>query len=121
MKSKLFENAVFHYGWEVVDTITFLGKEYNITISAKAYFKSEGITVQQETAYLEFKNNKEQILKKIEKALQSENAEKYIPKFLSIQKNGDTALFFDDACDVEDGIVVCITPEIKLMDIDEYL
>lgn len=71
--------------------------------------------------------HEKQIVSKVEKFLVKEIGckgdvvGKYVPKMLKIQKNGDLALLFDDVNDLENGIVVCITPRLQLMNMDQFL
>lgn len=127
MKAKNLNSAVFNYSWEVTSTMYFFNKLYQITISADAYYDTEKITGEQIKAYHDFLMHEKQILSKVEKFFVKElgskkNAVKnFTPKVLKIQKNGDMALLFDDVNDLEAGIVICITPTLKMMDIDQYL
>jgi len=123
----LFENAKFNYSWELLKTIRLFKKEFEITVSADAYFSTEKVTDAQNESYNEFLLNEEDILHNVEKVLikQKDDEEnvlnRFIPRLLKISKNGDYALVFDDTNDFENGLVVCIRPQLEIMTTDEYL
>lgn len=127
MKANDLNNAVFNYSWEVASTLYFFNKLYEIIVSADAYYDTEKITLAQIKSYKDYLMHEKQIVSKVEKFLVKEigckgdGVGKYVPKMLKIQKNGDLALLFDDVNDLENGIVVCITPRLQLMSIDQFL
>ena len=54
MLHDIFGEIKFNVGWKTQDHINLFGKEYNITLKLQAYFEKDGITNQQEKAYIEY-------------------------------------------------------------------
>lgn len=125
MSKNLFKNATFNYAWEINKTIKLFSKKYNIIVSADAYYESEGITEAQNDAYSYFLNEENSILNKIQGKLMDvykNNVEnRFIPTTLKVEKNGNMGLLFDDSISPDEGFVVTITPEMKILDLDYYL
>lgn len=125
MNNKVFGELKFHIGWETERKIFFAAKVFTIVIHAKAYAVSEKITQEQERAYSYFDNNESLIMKQIEQAIREDSGEdfdkRYTPAMLLIKKDGTSAMLFDDSDDIENGIAVSITPEIRIMTQDEFL
>ena len=115
---------VFKYGWNKHEEVFILGQRYEIIINLHAYYEKDGVTGKQKDAYLNFEEQKTQMLSKIEDALNKfcNNAkERFTPTMLLISRDGEIALLFDDDDNPDDGIAVTIIPEIKIYSQDEYL
>jgi predicted heme/steroid binding protein len=124
MLHDVFGEITFNLGWKAKKTITLFGKVYDISLKIQAYFKEDGITKEQESAYKEYKdaeNDKTVVIEKLLKSY-SDNAEKqYIPRMLLINRDGSYALLCDDNENPDDGIAVCLSPEEKVVAQDDYL
>ena len=122
-----FSEAVFDMGWKLQMEIPFFGKQCKIEILAEAYSEIEKATDAQIASYDEFSRNSEGILKKVQRLLAYEAGDektaecRFSPVMLHISQNGNYALLFDDSEDYENGIVVTIKPELKVMASDQYL
>ena len=123
----MFENAKFNCGWEIPVDILLFGKKRTITASANAYFSTENVTEEQNEAIKSFLDNSTSILENVEKILISSAGgrdfarSRFVPKMLSIKKNGNYAILFDDKKDIENGLVIVIAPKLSVMTADEYL
>ena len=125
MNNATFGEIKFDTGWNKKSTIELFGYSYAIIIKAKAYFEEEGITSEQEASFVDFIYKKDNIQKTIEESLQDFSninaSERFTPRTLLFQRDGSYALLLDDAEDTDNGIVVCIAPNVKLLTQDEYL
>lgn len=125
MKSSVFGEMTFNTGWKAMMNILLFGKSKNITVKAKAYYEKDGITDEQEAAFSDFNNNKEQRLKNTEKLLSNyasvAAASRFIPRTLLFERDGSYAILFDDKEDVDNGVVVCLSPMENVLTQDEYL
>ena len=120
----------------------FVGKKYNIDVTAQAYYENEAITAEQENTYaifLEIQTNKmtgriEKLLKDFYEDIDFEKFYLYqdkikkgapgeflTPKYLLIQRDGECALLFDDENDLDNGMVVILYPKEEVMTQDNYL
>ena len=118
MNNKVFGDVTFNFGWETSLQIRYNEKDYAITVSADAYFETDGITQQQEDSYAEFLKNKVEVLESIQKALGDND--KFVPALLLVKRNGDYGLVFDDVEDTEGGAVVTVKPKIEVLAVDQY-
>ena len=124
MLHDIFGEIKFNVGWKTQDHINLFGKEYNITLKLQDYFEKDGITKQQEKAYIEYSESKKSKAQVIEKLLKdySDTAEtQYLPKTLLINRDGSYALLCDDKNDPDGGIAVCLSPKKMIMIQDDYL
>ena len=138
--SKVFGEIVFDYGWKVKEPlkIELFGKDYSVDIAAKAYYETEKITDEQETAFIELKKILEKRLKEAEKEIKEfyeegcaeyyegefskeELSEELTPKELLIQKDGECALLITQESDLDNGLAVLLFPEVEVQTQDEYL
>ena len=125
MENKVFGDVQFDYGWKTNLEFEFLGTVFFLVVNAKSYFEDEVITENQENAYTYFLQNRVEIQKKIENillnsvSLQSKN--RFTPNCLLIERDGKMGILFDDKVDLDNGIVVTIIPELKILTQDEYL
>jgi hypothetical protein len=125
MNSSVFGELVFNVGWKVKTDISLLNNDYSVIVKATAYFEKDGITAEQEAAFVDFGDNKNERLKMVEKLLidftNGDASKRYIPKILLFQRNGSYALLLDDREDEDEGIAVCLEPVAKIVSQSEYL
>lgn len=124
MSETFLNQFAFRVGWKKKECIELFGNSYDIVIKLKAYYEKDGITAEQESAYNKYQEQK----KEQEKALQDillnyreDAVESIVPTMLAIDREGEIALFCDDRDDPDNGIVVCIGEQMKIMTQDEYL
>ena len=125
MKNSVFGEMTFNTGWKASTNIVLFGKLTSITVKAKAYYEKDGITAEQEAAFSDFNNNKEQRLKNAEKLLSEyagvDAAGRFVPRTLLFERDGGYAILFDDKEDEDDGVVVRLLPTERVLSQDEYL
>lgn len=127
MKNSSFGDVIFNFGWEKKINIHLFDNEYNIVVQAEAYFEKDGISCEQEDAYVDFTDNKDARLKTVESLLclivskDDEILSRFTPQLLLFKRNGDYALLFDDTEDEDCGIAVCLMPEPEIMAQDSYI
>ena len=125
MKNPVFGEMAFDIGWKALTNIILFGKSASITVKAKAYYEKDGITPEQEAAFSDFNDNKEQRLEKTEKLLSGyagDNAAgRFVPRTLLFERDGAYAILLDDKEDEDDGIVVCLLPMEIILSQNEYL
>ncbi len=120
----VFGEIAFSVGWKAQRSIKLFGNEYNIDLKLQAYFEEDGITKEQENAYIEYDRTKDSKIEIAEKLLKnySNCAEtQYVPKTLLINRDGSYALLCDDNYDLDEGIAVCLSPEEVIISQDDYL
>lgn len=126
MKGNLFAEAKFNFGWEVPLNISLFGKEYAIIASADAYYFTDKVTSEQINSYKSFIENYNNVISKVENMLLAEAGskedviERFKPKMIKFKRNGDYGIVFDDKWDLENGLVIAISPNFELMGTDEY-
>ncbi|MDR1950798.1 MAG: hypothetical protein LBP96_01050 [Bacteroidales bacterium] len=134
-------------GWKTRKTISFFGRNEEITVKIAAYEIEDGITAEQLSAVQDFIENEAERLKTVERLLTEhvqeflflsadEAPKRYTPALLIFEEDGSYALSCD--VDVEDlledeekqedywhweenAAVVCIKPDEVVMVEDEYL
>lgn len=115
----------FSTGWKTATEILLFGRSISIIVKAKAYYEKDGITAEQEAAFSDFNNNKEQRLRTIEKLLSNyslvDAADRFVPRTLLFERDGRYVILFDDKTDVDNGIAVCLSPTEQVFTQDEYL
>ena len=124
MIDTVFGDVTFDFGWSKKDTLSLFGKQYNILVTANAYFANEAITQQQQKAYSAFTQGKTEISKKIEQLLSAytpDSEKNLTPRYIIFEKNGAYALMLDDKDDPDDGIAVQLAPIEQVMSQDAYL
>lgn len=124
MLHDIFGEITFSVGWKAKKSINLFGKDYDINLKIQAYFEEDGITKEQENAYIELCKVENEKLQRVEKLLvaYSNSAEtQFIPRTLLINRDGSYALLFDDNDDHDEGIAVCLSPEEVVMSQDDYL
>lgn len=125
MINDIFGEMIFSTGWKTSIRIELFNKIENITVKAKAYYEKDGITREQEVAFSDFKKNISDIQATVEKMLRVYSEENknnvYTPQTLLIERDGSYAILFDDSKDLDNGIAICLEPEVKILTQDEYL
>lgn len=124
MMHDVFGDIEFAVGWKTNKSIVLFGHSYVVTVKIQAYLEEDGITKEQENAYINFLNTEEIKMNCIERLLKEYSASaelRFIPKTLLIDRDGAYALLFDDEDNPDDGIAVCLEPEEKIMSQDDYL
>ncbi|MDR0863269.1 MAG: hypothetical protein LBN30_10985 [Oscillospiraceae bacterium] len=125
MNNSIFGELVFNTGWKAKTDISLFGNTYAITIKAKAYFETDGITAEQERAFGDFSGNKVARLQTAENLLNeyagNNAAERFTPRTLLFQRDGGYALLLDDKDDEDDGVAVCLAPKPEVVSQDVYL
>lgn len=125
MNNSVFGELVFNIGWKTKTEITLFNNNYNATVKASAYFEKDGITKEQKAAMADFNEHKEERLKVAEGLLvnfaEGEISERFVPRTLLFQRNGDYALLLDDREAEDEGIAVCLYPAAEIISQDEYL
>ena len=126
MNTDYFSTAKFNFAWEIPLKVCFFNTNYEIVVSADAYFSTDKVTEAQNAAYRSFLEQQKEIAGEVEKLLLkeagSENAaiERFIPKALKIKRDGNCGFVFDDKNDFESGLVISIAPKFQAMSTDEY-
>lgn len=124
MRHNIFGEITFHVGWKADRNIYLFGKKHSVTMKIQAYFEEDGITKEQEQAYLAYKEKEAEKLHVIEKLLRgcADSPElRFEPKTLFFDRDGSCALLCDDREEPDEGIAVCLMPQEKVLSQDEYL
>lgn len=124
MINKTFGTLLFNTGWKAPFKITFLDKNFNITLKVQAYFEKDGITKEQEYAFEHYKRNESKIRQTIDqliKAYDVDAKEHFTPTILLFERNGAYTLLCDNNIDSDNDIAICIQPELKIVLQEEYL
>lgn len=125
MNNSVFGELVFNVGWKTQTDIALFEKNYNVIVKAAAYFEKDGVTFEQEAAFGDFHDNKNERLKIVEKLLlgfdNDNTSERFTPRTLLFQRDGSYALLLDDKKDEDGGIAVCLKPTAEVVSQDEYL
>jgi hypothetical protein len=125
MNNNAFGELIFKTGFKTKTNITLFDKKFDIVVKAKAYYETDGITVEQETAYLDFKDNKAERLKTVDSLLNKfadGNApNRFVPRSLLFNRDGSYAILFDDKENEDDGVAVTLAPKTEVVSQDEYL
>jgi hypothetical protein len=124
MINTVLGEMAFNTGFKTECDISLFGKKHNIIVKAKAYFEKDGITAEQEKAFIDFSDKKAEYEKAVENLLKkySNNASEHLtPQTFLFQRDGSFALLCDDANEPDDGIAVCLSPESGIVGQDEYL
>ncbi len=121
MINRFFGEVKFNYGWETKIVIPYNRESVCVTVSADAYYEKDEITKEQEDSFASFLRSKEMILHSIEEKIAAMKNGDYVPTLLKIQRDGETALIFDDKKDPEGGIAVVINSALDVFSVDQYL
>ena len=125
MNNTVFGNVVFNTGWKTNIDVTIFGQTHNIVVKAKAYTEKDTITRPQEASYKTFLDNKNQLQTKIESLLNDFSNGKakirFTPSMLEFNRDGAYALLLHDTQEPDNGIAVCLAPNVEVMTQDDYL
>lgn len=124
MYHNYFGNMNYSIGWKVKRRINIFDKEYIITVKIQANKPDQNFPEVQNNACTEYVKSEKMYLEKIEILMTeySENAKtRFLPKTLLFRRDGVCAMLCDDSEDPDNGIAVCIIPEMKIMLQDDFL
>lgn len=125
MKNSVFGELFFNVGWKATTGIFLLNNNYSVIVKAAAYFEKDGITAEQEAAFVDFSDNKHERIVTVEKLLidfaNGDASNRFVPRILLFQRNGSYALLLNDREDEDEGIAVCLKPVAKIVSQSEYL
>lgn len=129
----VFGKVKYDYGWTKPLCVSLWNNKYIISCVASAYKGQEIIEIQQRQ-YSDFEGRSAEIESQICKAVElyyKENIAKpdspahvmahVKPTELVFQRDGSYGMLFDCDWDIENGIVVCIYPQIKVGPQDIFL
>lgn len=90
-----------------------------------AYYEKDGVTDQQLEAIRALSKNLENTMHNAETQLTNyvglQAAQRFTPRTLLVQRDGETALLCDDINDEDNGIAIILSPEKRITTQDEYL
>ncbi|HCW52162.1 MAG TPA: hypothetical protein DG753_00140 [Clostridium sp.] len=126
----VFGEMIYKHRWIKHQVVNLLGKEWKVTIAAKAY-SGKMITEEQRTSYTEFMNKEKEIQNIVADQLlsyvssdelntenevkTSEDLSKVVtPKTILFKQNGTTLVLFDYKFDEEHGLAVKVFPEVAV-------
>lgn len=133
----------YKHRWIKRQTISAFGKEWEVTVAAKAY-SGKPITKEQQDAYTRFTENESAEIATIENTILayvndnikelsaewvgarkisviSDLAQVVTPKTILFKQDGTTIMLLDCAWDVEAGLAVKLYPELKIGSQDLFL
>lgn len=139
----VFGEMKYKYRWYKMDILNMFGKDWTITVAAKAY-SGKPITNEQRESYKWFKNNYDYICKRFTDSLKcyiNQNCEQMamtwigarminydtelcqivVPKTLLFKQDGSIIILFDCVWDPEHGLGIQILPELVIGSQDTFL
>jgi predicted DNA-binding WGR domain protein len=129
--NKTFGEVCFKNGFTPKEPlkIKLWGKTNSVKVDVEAYYEKDGITEEQEKAFVTLKSVLAEKQSAIENMLSDycdggdddELSERFTPTQLNIERDGKCALMLDDEEDEENGMAVVLLPEEEVMTQDEYL
>ena len=142
-KDSVFGEMAYKHRWYKQQSLSMFGREWTITIAAKAY-SGKPITEEQQKAYSYFMENEKEMIDIIGEQLKcyvnenlstlaeywvsarnvtniSELAQMVTPKTLLFKQDGSTLMLLDCVWDVESGMAVKLTPNIEVGSQDLFL
>lgn len=124
MHNDIWGEMAFHTGWKADTPLSFLNKDWIVTVKAQAYKKDEGISPEQEKAFRKFKNEEARFLSAASNELlkaDSQAAGKYKLNELLFKRDGSCALLLDSKEDPDGGIAIQVLPQLRILDQDTFL
>lgn len=121
-----FKDAYFDSGWEIPCAIKLFNVLYVIQVVADAYFENEIANEAQNDSFADFMKNKNAIFDKVEQILIDEATtreiamDRFLPEFINIKKDGELALIIYDELNKENGLVIVISSNFKVLTTDQY-
>lgn len=142
-KDTAFGEMSYNHRWFKKQTIMMFGKEWDITVDAKAY-SGKTITEEQQKAYLNFTAKEKEMVGIVGEQLKSyvnrnltelatywvsaravvnvnELGQMVTPKTLLFKQDGSTIMLFDCVWDIDGGVAVKLTPEVAVGSQDLFL
>ena len=139
----VFGSMQYKHRWFKKQIISIFGKEWEVTVAAKAY-SGKPITKEQQGAYREFSENEKVELAMVEKIILSyvnnnvkelstewvgarkinysaELAQIVTPKTILFKQDGTTLMLLECAWDIEAGLAVKLYPEVGIGSQDLFL
>lgn len=118
-------NLQFNIGWKSEIPITLFKRIHQVILKVRAYRETDGITDEQQEALRYFKNHSVEQMKDVEDLLTSyagkEHNDRFVPRTLIIERDGEMALLCDDENFPDNGIAVVLYPIRKIVMQDDYL
>lgn len=125
MIQSIFGAMQFDTGWKTKVEIVLFGQPYNITLKARAYYETDGMTAEQEAALSNYQNHREERMRETEELLLAYGGKdcptRFFPRTLLFERNGEYALLCDDKENPDDGVAVVLFPKQKVILQDDYL
>lgn len=142
-KDAIFGEMTYKHRWYKQQKLMMFGKEWNVTVAAKAY-SGKPITEEQQKSYSNFYNNESAMVNTIGEKLKeyintnlqelavywmgarlvntvNELAQIVTPKTLLFKQDGTTIMLLDCIWDEEHGIAVKLVPEVSVGSQDLFL
>lgn len=142
-KDNVFGEMSYKHRWYKQQSISMFGKDWNITVAAKAY-SGKPITEEQQKAYTSFYENEKDMVNTIGEQLKSyvnenlsslaeywmgaraivnvnELAQMVTPKTLLFKQDGTTLILLDCVWDIENGMAVKLNPNVAVGSQDLFL
>lgn len=142
-KDSVFGEMSYSHRWYKKQTISMFGKDWTITVAAKAY-SGKPITEEQKKAYALFMKNEKEMIDSIGDQLKSyvrenlsslaeywisaraivnisELAQMVAPKTLLFKQDGTIIMLLDCVWDIEGGMAVKLTPNVAVGSQDLFL
>lgn len=124
MINTAFGEMNFSVGWKTDRRLKLFGKEYPVTVKVQAYYETDELPSQQLNACDLFVEQEDHMVKVIEHLMKEDAAAvgtRFTPRTLLFKQEGSIALLCDDEENPDEGIAVCLYPEMKVMSQDDYL
>lgn len=125
MIQSVLGNLYFNTGWKTNSEIVLFGNSYRVTVKARAYFETDGLTDEQQKAFADYKDHNSQREKEVEALLsayaKTDCSARFFPRTLLFERNGGYALLCDDKDNPDDGVAVILSPDQRVILQDEYL
>ena len=123
MIHSVFGDLYFNTGWKTDIEIVLFGKARRITVKARSYAETDGLTAAQQAALTDCQEHLEKRMKEAETLLSSygDCAARFSPRTLLFGRDGEYALLCDDRDDPDDGIAVILSPRQEIGSQDMYL
>lgn len=120
-----FGELNFQIGFKTQITISLFNNTFSVILNAMAYYEKDGVTDQQLEAIRALSKNLENTMHNAETQLTNyvglQAAQRFTPRTLLVQRDGETALLCDDINDEDNGIAIILSPEKRITTQDEYL
>lgn len=121
-----FKNANFDFGWEIPFAIDLFGNTYVIMVVADAYSETELTNKEQNASFTYLVENYKRIFSEVEQILIKEAqtkdnvAKRFTPEFFNIKRDGEMGLVINDNENEENGFVIIINSDYKIISTDQF-